>query len=491
MGEHMPRRPRIQDSGKARAGRPARFLAGLRPVTIFTAALATVLLASQAAAAVPAGGTKGDPQPELAQFKVGAAGQAGSGAVLPDGTLVLAAPSKSGNAVHVCVLHPGNRKCASTTTLPPQSGDTLFEIPEVLPTGGHSVSIVVYDCCNSTPDNVFVYHSTDDGKSFSHFVRAGTIAAVGAGTVANGQLVVATSDNNSLQVQAFPANPSGPTGSFAEPNGKQDADTYLTTYKGGVLVASDDDDNVYVEYAASGSNFNASGSYKSVATLKHQIVTGLSGNALLTDPGGSLTGGERLLFFNGKSFGTSHKVPDSKAGDDGYFAMQETGKVVHVFFEGRRDHYDLISETTSNGTHWSSQQRYGTAITSTWLAPVLGHTGSGLVFESGSLGAPLLAQPILNPQRVHISLRRSKVPAGHSTKLTGQATPHLNHQTVKLEDESHGRWYVVKTAHESASGKFSFTVPGRTRTYRAVVADKPGYYLYGYSGSVKLTAVKH
>lgn len=489
MAEHLPRRLRGRRSHPATAGQA---VARLRPVAVraaaLTAALGMTLLASQAATAAQAGGTKGDPQPELAQFKVGASGQPGSGAVLPDGTLVLASPSSSGGSVHVCVMHPGDRKCASNITLSPQHSDTFFGIPQVLVTGSHDVSVVVYDCCNSTPDNVFVFSSTDDGATFGPFARAGTIGGVSAGTVADGQLVVASSASLSLSVQAFPPSPASPQTSFATPNGKEDGDTSLTTYAGGVLVASDDLTSSYVEYARSGSNFNASGSYKPAGTFKNELVTAISGKALLTDPGGSLTGGERLRFFNGKSFGKSYKVPDTKAGDDGYFAMQEVGKVVHVFFEGRRDGYDLFSETTTDGTHWSRLQRYGSAITSGWLAPVLGRTGSGLVFESAS--SPLLAQPILNSQRVHVSLAATKVKPGHSTKLTGHASPHLKNRTVKLEDESHGRWYVVRTTHESASGTFAFTVPGKTETYRAVVADKPGYYQYGYSNSVKLTAVR-
>ncbi len=471
MTEHLPRR--------------------LRPAAVraaaLTAALGMALLTAQAAAAIPAGGTKGDPQPELAQFKVGVKGQDGSGAVLPDGTLVLASPSQALDpVVHVCVLHPGDRKCASTATLSPQPGDGLSAIPEVLATGGSKVSVVVYDCCNSDPDNAFVYDSSNDGKTFSHFVKAGTISSVEAGTVADGQLVVATSGVGSLNVQAFPPNPASPETSLATPNKEPDSDTSLTTYHGGVLVASDNDTNAYIEYARSGSNFNASGSYKSAGTFKNELVTAVSGNALLTDPGGSLTGGERLRFFNGTSFGKSYKVPDSTAGDDGYFAMQEVGKVVHVFFEGRRNGYDLFSETTSNGTHWSRLQQYGSAINSGWPAPVLGPSGAGLVFESS--GSPLLAQPILNPQNVHVSLAHGKVKPGHSTKLTGRVSPHLKNQRVTLEDESHGRWFTVKTTRESASGTFSFTVPGKTKTYRAVAADKPGYYLYGYSRSVRLTA---
>ena len=69
--------------------------------------------------AAPAKGyTVGDPQPELAPFSLGAAGGGtGSGAVLPDGTLVLASLSATGTSAVVCTLHPGGRQCASTATL--------------------------------------------------------------------------------------------------------------------------------------------------------------------------------------------------------------------------------------------------------------------------------------------------------------------------------------------------------------------------------------
>jgi hypothetical protein len=430
------------------------------------------------------GGTVGSPQPELKQFKVGGAAGDGTGAVLADGTLVLAADNKSGSSINVCVLHPGDRKCASTASLSAQSGDTFFGVTEVLATGGTDVSVIGYDCCNSTPDGIFMFNSSDDGKVFGALVKAGTLDSLGAGTVADGDLVVGSTDGH---VQAFPPTAGGPAGSSADPNSKIETDTSLATYNGGVLVAGDNLTNSYVEYAPSGSNFNATSSYKSVGTFDNELVTAVSGNALLTDPGGSLTGGERLRFFNGTSFGKSFKVPDTRQGDDGYFTMQEVGKRVHVFFEGRRDGYDLYTETTTDGKHWTKLQHYGTAITSTWLAPVLGPTGAGQVYESGS-GSPTLSQPILNSQSVHITLKRSRVPHGHSTTLSGKVSPHLNHQLVTLERKSGKRWLTVKTTHESSSGRFSFSVPGTSETYRAVVAYEKGYYEYGYSNSVKLTA---
>jgi hypothetical protein len=455
-----------------------------------TATLAALLAGISAATAAPTGGTVGDPQPELAQFKVGSSSGDGSGTVLADGTLVLAFESASGNKVTVCVLHPGGRSCASTATLSPETGDTFSGTPEVLSTGGTDVSVVAYDCCNSTPDDAFVYNSSDDGKIFSPYLKAGTIGSIGAGTEADGDLVVATYENGSINVQAFPPSPASPVTAMATPNGQEDGGTSLTTYSGGVLVANDNLTNTYVEFARTGSDFNTSSAYKAVGKFGNELTTTVSGSALLTDPGGSLTGGERLRFFSGTSFGQASKVPDSKQGDDGYFTMQEVGGVVHVFFEGRRDGYDLFTETTRSGTRWSPLQQYGSAIASAQLAPVLGPSGAGLVLEAGTGSGKVLAQPILNAQSVHIALKQSRVRKGHSTKLSGKVTPHLKNQVVTLERESDKRWYVVKTTRESASGTFSFTVPGTTQTYRAVVAYKPGYYLYGYSNSVTLTVIR-
>jgi hypothetical protein len=462
--------------------RRMRLLAAALVVT-----LGAVLAGASTASAAPSGGTVGDPQPELSQFKVGANSGGGSGIVLADGTLVLAFESTSGNKVTVCALHPGERSCGSTATLSPQAGDTLFGVPEVLSTGGTEVSVVAYDCCNSSPNDAFVYNSSNDGKTFGHYVQAGTISSIGAGTEADGDLVVATYSSGSINVQAFPPAPASPVTAMATPNGAADGNTSLTTYRGGVLVANDDTTNTRVEYAPSGSDFNSSSSYLASGTFRNELTTTVSGNALLTDPSGSLTGGERLRFFGGTSFGKAYKVPDTKQGDDGYFTMQEVGGVVHVFFEGRRYGYDLFSETTGNGAHWSPLQQYGSAIASTQLAPVLGPTGAGLVLEAGSGSGAVLAQPILNPQNVRIKLAKSRVRPGRSTKLSGKVTPHLKNQLVTLERKSGKRWYLVKTTRESASGTFSFTVPGKTQTYRAVVAYKPGYYMYGYSNSVTLT----
>jgi hypothetical protein len=44
----------------------------------------------------------------------------------------------------------------------------------------------------------------------------------------------------------------------------------------------------------------------------------------------------------------------------------------------------------------------------------------------------------------------------------------------------------VSTTHGSAAGTFKLTLGSVSRAYRVVVADKPGYYPYGYSNQVKL-----
>jgi hypothetical protein len=463
-------------------------LGGIRAsgVTVALGVAAVAILVAGPALAAPAGGTIGDPQPELAPFSVGPAGGSGSGTVLPDGTLVLAATSASGTSIHVCELHPGARACANTVTLAAYPDDSFYGTPEVLSLGGPDFSIVAEDCCNIGVNGAVTFNTTDGGATFAGEKVAGNISSIGTATVADGQLVAADYTSASFNVQAFPPSPATPQTTYATPNSHAVGTSALTTYDGGVLAANDDLTNTYVEYAASGSDFNASGSYKSVATFANEDTVALSGNALLTDPKGSLTGGDVLRFFDGTSFGKAYKVPDSKAGDDGYFAMQDTDGTVNVFFLGRRDSYDLFEDSTRNGVTWT-QRRFASAITSADLVPVLAGSGIGVVYEADS-SSHLLAQPILDAQSVRISLKHSHVRAGQSTKLTGSVSPRLKNQLVTLEQLKGKRWYTVKTSHESATGKFSFTVPGVTRTYRAVVADKPGYYEYGYSNSAKLTA---
>jgi len=267
-------------------------------------------------------------------------------------------------------------------------------------------------------------------------------------------------------------------------------DSSITTYDGGVLVANDDTNgNTVVEYAKSGSDYNESSSYKSVAVIKNEDLSGLSGNALLTDPGGSLTGGERIRFFNGTSFGTWHKVPEPMNGDDGYFTIAESGgSLAHIFFENRRNGYDVYSETTTNGVNWSGLSIYNPSAFSDELFPVLNSLGSGLAYETD--GAQIRAQPLMLPQTVHVKLAKSSVSAGTPTKLTGTDTVHLKNDKVTLEQLSGTSWKNFATTSEAAGGTFSFKIPGYSHSYRAVVNDDPGYFQFGYSNVVAVTAKK-
>jgi len=467
----------------------------------FLARVAAVTLALVVAFAAPAlaggGGMRGDPQPELALFVVSkAGGGAGSGAVLSDGTMVLVAPTGGDpRTATVCVLHPGDRSCASTATLHAYSKgseiDTIDET-EILYRGSNDVTVVGYDIGYLPPfdGGAVVFNSTNGGKSFSAETVAGNISSIGAATYAGGEIVVATYGSGSLNVQAFPPSPSSPVTAMATPRSGIVENVGLTTYKGGVLVASDDGTNTYVEYAKAGSDFNDSSSYSPVGTFANQTLSAISGDALLTNAGGGVA---YLRFFDGSSFGSAHALPTGDTAEvepTGFTLEEVNGSVpptVHVFFVSRGYGYDIMSETTKNGKSWSPIATYNTAITSTDVVPVLNSQGSGICFESA--GMPTYAQPILNPQAVHISLAKSEVTDGTSTILSGTVKPATPQLKVTLQRRSGGLWYDVTTAKQGKAGQFSFVIPGKTDTYRVVSEDLLGYYLYGYSNEVTLTAV--
>ena len=474
---------------------------GAHPVVRGVVALVAGCAAALAAAPASAGGgVIGTPQPELAPFHVVlSGGGSGSGAVLPNGDLVIATPITTGKAISVCLLVPGGRSCAATAMLRAfRSGaaqDTFYGSVQVIATRGDRVSIVALDCCTIGPDGAVLFNSTNGGRTWGPMTRAGDIASIGAATLAAGNIVVGSFQQQGLQVQAFSPQPSIPQTSYAVPIAAcvttptlpecQDGDTALATYNGGVLVASDDTVTTHVEFAPSGSGLNTSASYARVATFPHELVVAASRNALLTDPNGSITGGERLRFFNGNAFGPAHRVPDSKAGDDGYFAMQKTGSTVHVFFLSRRARYTVYQETTSDGVHWSPLTPYASAVASTSLVPVLGPLGTGVLDETA--GTPVNAQPVLDAQSVHVAFAPARIRAGQSSVLHGSASPPMA-QTTVLQRLVGGAWLPVSSTREDVStGAFSFTVrtPG---TYRAVVNQHPGYFAYGYSSPATLSA---
>ncbi len=439
--------------------------------------LAAVLVVAFATAAFAAG-TKGSPQPGLARFDLLAkGGDDGSGTVLPDGNTLLEWESTgSSSDVTVCVLHPGATKCASTATIKPYKDDSFYGSARIIATGGNNVTVVANDCCHIGLAGGVVYNSTNGGKTFGKETQVGNISGVSAVTFADGQIVVSPDDSSDgTQVQAF-----SPTSKTIEENVATldttgDEDIALSTYKDGVLVASDGGSDTRVWYAPSGSNFNSKKSYKLVDVVKGQDVEGMSGDALLTSVNSEgLTAAKNIQLFNGTSFSTEKRVPAPTHPDDGAYNIEEVGSTAYIVFLDRGLSWDIFSEFTSNGgKSWSALSQYSSAIDANALIPVLGSSGAGLCFEPGT---PLWVQPILNAQHVSVSVK--------SSKLDGTASPKLKGETVTLESESGAYWDNVSTSKESSSGTFSFSVKSGT-TYRAVVTGEPGYYLYGYSNSVK------
>ena len=456
-----------------------------RRIAIIAVATTSAFLVCAVGPALAGGGVIGNPQPELAQFTVSATSDGpGGGAVLSNGDVLFAWQSSS-TSMRTCLLHPGGRSCASSATLAGDGGSNLYGPPLVIATGGNDVSVIVTDIT----DNIS-YNSTDGGHTFSAPVQVGSLYATSAGVDAAGHVVVAGIDPHQGFViqQVSTAGPVNPSSAVLTAGAGCNYDPSVSTYAGGVLVACDDLTSTHVWFAASGKDFSSTTSYKQVAVISGQQAVDLSGGALLTVPSNSITSGGTISFFNGTSFGPARKVPDTKLGDDGYWAMQETGASAHVFFEGRRNQYDLFEESTSDGAHWSGQSMYGSAIHSNDLVPVLGPTGAGQLFEAD--GNPQLSQPILNAQSVHISFVHPRVKVGVRGIIKGQAGPRLANQLVTLDRLISSKWYPVASTRESASGSFSFSVAGSTATYRAVVNYKPGYYQYGYSNAATLTAVR-
>ena len=272
------------------------------------------------------------------------------------------------------------------------------------------------------------------------------------------------------------------------PTGTETGLSALTPYGGGMLVASDDTSgNTIVEYAKAGSNLNKSSSYKRVADVHGEDLTGISGNALMTDPGGSLTGGERIRFFNGSSFGTWHKVPEPSGGDDAGFALQKVESYVHVSLKPTARRRPVL------GVHDQRIKLVGRLYLQLGYQsfrnfPVLTPIGSGICYETD--GGPVRAQPLMNPQSVKIHLQSSTVKTGNPTQLVGSSSVHLNHDHVTIQQLNGKSWKKFGMTTESAGGSFSFKIPGYSHEYRAVTNDDPGYFQFGYSNTVTLTAKK-
>jgi len=450
------------------------------------------VLSGAASAVTAAGGVKGDPQPELKPFVIGASNYAGgSVAIEPNGALVVARGSTSGNGkVVVCVLARGASKCSSTVTLSPLGSDDLFGVPEVFIPSANHVTVLAETCCDTNPaGSDLLFSSTDGGRTFAAPKRVGTLG-VNAAALIKGDIVFTQSDdNNGAEVESIPVNASGPPGSTAVANSKEAFDVAMGSYKGGALIASDflgADYTTYVEYAPAGKNFNASGSYLPVGSFSHEQLIAMSGDALLTI---KTTGSQalELRLFNGKTFGAAHAVPHSTGGAAEWFTVdQDPRGIVHVFSERAlypSTPYLLYEESTSTGASWSGPVVLGNAISSNTFGVALDSAGSGLVLGTAA-DAAAWGYPVLATQGASFSLKSATIKRGSSTIGSGSGSPAAHGRVVELQVERSGLWYTVATTRESSTGKFSFTIKGTsagTFSYRAVVLDLAGYIMYGYS----------
>lgn len=470
-------------------------------VCLFTAWSAVALPApADAAAGGRAGGVKGDPQPELDPFKFSTADSSpASSAMEPSGSMVTAydVPLAARGKAVVCQFNRGGRSCSHTTSIGTPSSmlsvDPTYGPQLLVPSSNHVV-LLEDTCCdtNSDGDTLF-YSSTDGGTTFGAPVRIGNVT-VGDSVLVGKQIVFIGADSPvGTQVESIPVAPSGPPASVATLTTAIGPDTpRIGSYQGGVLAAWDaftaTSTNTSVKYAPSGSNFNASGSYHAVTTISKEALLGLWGNALLTiQAGGKAT--VELRLFNGKSFGPPHAVPGTSGGGPEAFGVyQDPSGEVHVFSDraGSSPSYELIMESTSNGTHWS-KDNLGNGLTSIWFSAALDSHHTGLVIGTG--GTQAWGYPLMAPQSVTFNLKPSTIKKGKSATASGTGTPASAGRVVTLQIERSGRWHTAATTKENSAGSFSFTIKGTSAgkfSYRAVVSDLPGYLQFGYSAAKTL-----
>jgi len=459
----------------------------------------SVALGGAASAAPASSGIKGAPQPELKPFRISAAGYGGAAGVAmePDGALVVAYGTTAGDGkIVVCMLSRGAGKCSHTVTLSPLGGVDMFDNPEVFIPSANHVVVLMNTCCDDNPDGGdLVFSSANGGRAFGPPVRVGGTVSTDAATLVGGQIVFASGGHDGAQVEAIPADPTGPPAETAVANAKVDYATGLGSYRGGVLIGSQYDgtttDTTYVEYAAKGDDFNASASYRGVGGFPNEGLIAMSGNALLTQEETG-NGALKVRFFNGTRFGAAHVVPGTGGGGPEWFSFnQDPSGRVHVFSDRAFTpvSYDLYEQSSLTGASWNSPVNLGDAVDSTYFGIALDANGSGLVVGSDGHEATE-GYPVLGPQGATFSLKASTIAKGGSTTGSGTGSPVAKGRVVSLQVERSGRWYPVATTHENASGGFGFTIKGAAAgryAYRAVVSDYAGYREYGYSAARTLT----
>ncbi len=460
-------------------------VAAVTLVSLLTALGGAAAYANPAGSVKPASGVKGDPQPELKPFKIGASDTGGAVAIEPNGSIVVAykvSSTDDNGADRVCVLDRGGHTCSIATTISSPDDQDLFGNTEVLVPAADDVDVL-----QNTTTNTYVIRSTDGGATFASGVPVGEVG-VDYATLIGGNIVWV--DSGSIQVQSVSATSPSAPGSVASMSVPGSVDAGIGSYDGGVLVGSDNDGSgpTYVEYAPSGDNFNESSSYSSVGHFDGQAEVAMSGNALLTVQ----TSGKHEMevrFFNGTSFGAAHIVPGTKGCDLGCWVTldQDPSGVTHFFSETSSSTplYDLFEYSTTNGSHWTSPVNLGDAERNNTFAAGLDSNGSGLVLGTD----PAWGYPVLQAQNISFTLKSSSIRKGRSTTGSGTGSPAGVGRKVELQVERSGKWYDVASTTEKTGGKFSFTIKGSSAgsyEYRAVVSDEAGYLRYGYSSGRSL-----
>jgi hypothetical protein len=454
-------------------------------------ALCLFTVLSGSASAVGSKGIKGDPQPEMKPFHIGAsAGMGGTVAVESTGSLVAAyVTSSATDDVEVCVLARGGRACKYKSKLSPQGSDSVTGVPQVFaPSPNH---VVVLMGAESTVGDL-LFTSTNGGKSFGSGVAVGDSMGVEAGVLIGHDIVYADSFPSGVRVAEISATAPAPPTGIANPSTREGT-VGVSAYKGGVLVAGDGDDAgpTSVEYAAAGKAPGATGSYVKAESFSGESLISLSGNALLTQQSG---GKEKLelRFFNGTSFGSAHAVPGSGGGGPEWFTMtKDAGGVTHVFTTDDRTTpiYELDEYSTTTGSHWTKPTGVGNATVNDFFSAGLDKNGSGIVLGV----APAIGYPVLAGQSVTFALKKSSIKKGHKTTGEGKGRAAAHGRKVELQIEKSGRWYDVKSTHEKANGSFKFSIKGSHAgkfAYRAVASDLAGYVQFGYSPARSLHVKK-
>lgn len=458
---------------------------------------AVCLLASGATWASPAAGVKGDPQPEIKPFKIGAANSAGSVALEPSGGIVAVYEIKSGShgKTAVCVLSRGGHSCSHPVFLAPIDGDSVTGTPEVFVPSANHVVVLQETCCDalgSSSGDDLLYSSTDGGRSFGPPVRVGELGVDAAALVGSDVVFAAGDNGDGAQVQSVRVKPSAaPATETATANSHAASAIAVSDYHGGALVGStflgSKTDTTFVEYAPSGSDFGASASYRAVGSFAGEDLLAMSGDALLTAQSGGKEWA-RVRLFNGRGFGAPHNVPGTSGGGPELFTVdQDSSGAVHVFsVRGLAPQiYDLLERTTKNGSAWHGPVDLGNAVLSTTITSALDSRGSGLVLGT----VPAWGFPVLGSQSVTFSLKSSSIRKGKSTTASGKGSPAGVGRVVTLQAERSGKWFTVATTHEKSGGAFSFTIKGTSAgsfRYRAVASDLAGYLLFAYSDAREL-----